>query len=362
MRLFIIFLVMCCIGCTRSSRYQFCLKGNIDGVKYGKAFLMTPGDSSKILFSADLEGGKFEMNGELDEPQQVVLKVNRKQFYFFMDGKEMEIICPYISLNNSYLKGAPANDLSQEYGELMQTGYYQEFNELFGEYKELLAAGDTLNADEKMTQALKLEDKRFELTREFVSRNPDNIFSAYMADVVKGESYEKGKVLFDLLTPEIQESLYGKLLKQHTDSLAVSALGRPCPDFTAMDEIGNRISMNSLKGDIMVLDFWASWCGPCREEMKNLRKQYAEFQDKGVRFMSISLDDSEKKWKAACKEEQIPWLSVWDEKGWAKSEVRQLFGIQAIPFIVLLDKEGNIVAKNIRRNNLREKILELLQK
>ena len=113
---------------------------------------------------------------------------------------------------------------------------------------------------------------------------------------------------------------------------------------------------------LVFVDCYTSWCGPCRQEMKNLREQYAEFKDQGVRFMSISLDDSVEKWKKACEEEQIPWISVRDDNGWSKSEIRKLFGIQAIPFIVLLDKDGNIVAKNIRRNSLREKILELLQK
>ena len=362
MRLFISFLVICCVSCMRSSRYQFSLEGDLEGVKYGKVFLIAPGDSSKILFSTDLDKGKFEIKGELDEPRQVILKVNRRQTYFFMDGKKMEIACPSGSLSDKYLKGSQANDWAAMYDKLMQKGYYQEFNSLIGEYKELLDAGDQKKADDKMTQALEMEDKRFELTREFVSQHPDNIFSAFVSDVVKGESYEKGKTLYDLLTPTIQNSLYGQLLKQHTDSLAISALGVPCPNFVATDEFGNKISMDSQKGGIMVLDFWASWCGPCRQEMKNLREQYAEFKDQGVRFMSISLDDSVEKWKKACEEEQIPWISVRDDNGWSKSEIRKLFGIQAIPFIVLLDEDGNIVAKNIRRNSLREKILELLQK
>lgn len=363
MRGLIVFLIICCVGCTRqNSRYQFCIKGNIDGVKYGKVCLMTSGDSSEMLFSTDLDGGKFELKGELDEPRHFILSVNRKKIYFLMDGRNMEISCPYSSLSDQYVKGSPANDLAAEYNKLAQEGYYKKFNNLIDEYKVLLDAGDQNMADEKMTQALKMEEKYFELTRDFVGQHPDNIFSAYISDIVKGESYEKGKELYGMLTPKMQTSYYGRLLKQNIDALEISALGAPCPDFMATDESGNKISFASQKGGIMVLDFWASWCGPCRQEMKNLREQYAEFKDQGVRFMSISLDDSVDKWKKACEEEQIPWISVRDDNGWSKSEIRKLFGIQAIPFIVLLDQDGNIVAKNIRRNSLHEKILELLQK
>lgn len=362
MKLFIVFLVICCIGCTGSSRYAFTLKGDLDGMKYGKAFLMTPGDSSKILYTAEVDGGKFVIKGELDEPRQVILKVNRRQFYFFMDGKDMEVTGEYLKLGTQSVKGSPANDLEAIYGKIAQERFYSVRNKLINEYTAALNAGDQKLADEKMTAALKAEELQFQLTKEFVAEHPDNIFSAYIADNVKGESHEKGKDLYDILSDKNKESYYGRLLKKNTDDLAVSALGGPCPNFTVTDESGNKVSLDSQKGNILVLDFWASWCGPCRQEMKNLREQYAEFKDKGVHFMSISLDDSVDKWKKACEEEQIPWISVRDDNGWSKSEIRKLFGIQSIPFIVLVDKDGNIVAKNIRRNSLREKIVELLQK
>ena len=114
--------------------------------------------------------------------------------------------------------------------------------------------------------------------------------------------------------------------------------------------------------DIVLVDFWATWCGPCRQEMKSLREQYKEFKDKGVRFVSISLDASSDKWKKACEEENIPWLSTLADGGWDDSEVRKLFGIQSIPHIVLVGKDGKIVGKNVRRNLLRDKIIELLNK
>ena len=358
MRLFIVFLVIRCVGCTCSSRYIFTLKGELDGMKYGKAFLIAPGDSAKILYIAEVDGGRFEIKGELDA---YILKVNRRQFYFFMDGKNMEVTGDYFTLGSHSVKGSPANDLNEEY-EIARKQYYSVRNKLINEYKEALDAGEQKLADEKMTEALKAGEIEYRLTKEFVEKYPDNMFSAYIADNVKGESYEKGKELYNLLSERNKLSYYGCLLKKHTDELAISALGVPCPDFMATDESGNKVSLDSQKGNILILDFWASWCGPCRQEMKNLREQYAEFKDQGVRIMSISLDDSVEKWKKACEEEQIPWISVRDDNGWSKSEIRKLFGIQSIPFIVLLDKDGNIVAKNIRRNSLREKIVELLQK
>lgn len=362
MRVLLLTLMVCCMACSWDTRFRFNIKGNIKEIKYGKASLLWAENKDSVLFSTDIDGGKFELKGELDEPGRYILKVNRRSFYFFLDGKNMSVESPYSALNNKSLQGSPANELATRYNQYIDEHCYRGYNDVMRDYKAAVVAGKQDLSDSLLTEVLNYENRRYEMTRDFVKEYPDNIFSAYMADVVKGESHERGKVLYDLLSEKNKGSFYGRLLKKHTDDLAVSALGYSCPDFTVTDEAGNKVTLNSQKGNVLILDFWASWCGPCREEMKNLRKQYEEFKEKGIRVMSISLDDSEEKWRKACEEERIPWLSAWENKGWKKSEIRKLFGIETIPFIVLLDKDGNIVAKNIRRNNLREKIIELLQK
>ena len=350
-------------GCFAQGSYQYNLKGDLGGVKYGKVYLLLPErEEDIVLDSAELDNGKFELRGTMREPRQCILQVNRRKFSFFMDGVSMEIVCPYLDLKCDYLEGSPANDLAQQYRDLVDLKILEEQNILIDHYKNALEKKNQKLADEWMTQILKLEDKRYALTKKFIQEHPTSIFSAYIANVVKEESYEKGKELYALLSDELRESYFGVQLKREVDALAVSALGVACPDFQVKNEEGNIVALSSLKGKILVLDFWASWCGPCRQEMQNLREQYAEFKDRGVQIMSISLDDSIDKWKQACEEERIPWISTHDENGWNDSEIRKLFGIQSIPFIVLLDENGNIVAKNIRRNLLREKIIELLDK
>ena len=156
-----------------------------------------------------------------------------------------------------------------------------------------------------------------------------------------------------MLTPKIQASFYGRLLKQQTEALAISALGVPCPDFTATDESGNKVSMASQKGGIMVLDFWASWCGPCRGEIPHLRHVH-DIYGKGkdtFNMISVSIDNKESDWKKALEEESMKWTQLCDLKGW-QGEVINKYKIQGVPFCLILDKEGRIIDHGVRGSEL----------
>ena len=129
------------------------------------------------------------------------------------------------------------------------------------------------------------------------------------------------------------------------------AVGAIAPDFKQKNPEGNEIALSDLKGKVVLVDFWASWCGPCRRENPNVKKLYDKYKDQGFEILGVSLDRKKESWLAAIKKDELPWYHVSDLKGW-KNEVAQQYGVTSIPHTVLLDKEGKIVARNLRSHQL----------
>lgn len=134
--------------------------------------------------------------------------------------------------------------------------------------------------------------------------------------------------------------------------------GNPAPEFTFQNEKGKTVNIKKLKGKIIVLDFWASWCGPCRKEIPNVKKVYAEYKDKGIQFLSVSIDAKKEAWTKALKEEQMPWTQGWTPD--AGKSVMNTYQFGGIPFIILIDKEGNIYRKNLRGEDIKNAIDDCL--
>jgi len=195
----------------------------------------------------------------------------------------------------------------------------------------------------------------------FVITNPDSYVSF---DVVSMQYHVISdpvffETMFQALSSDFQNSAEGKKMGEALGYAKRFAIGQQALAFTQNDTSGNPVSLASLKGKYVLIDFWASWCGPCRMEYPFLRKAYEQFKNKNFQIIGVSLDDKKTLWTNAIKANNFTWLEVCDLKG-HQNEVVKAYGINAIPQSLLLDPQGFIIAKNLRGDDLVEKLNEII--
>jgi len=163
------------------------------------------------------------------------------------------------------------------------------------------------------------------------------------------------------LDPALKAGKAGVEISNHLKKEKKTSLGALAPDFSLSDTSGKKVSLSSLKGKYVLLDFWASWCGPCRQENPNVVEAYRTFKNKGFTVFGVSLDREKKNWLKAIKDDNLTWSHVSDLKFWS-SEAAVLYGITAIPRNFLLDPQGRIIARDLRGPALIEKLNEVMKK
>jgi len=218
---------------------------------------------------------------------------------------------------------------------------------------------DSLAKREEYAQMSKDEAAFFkavgEQTKQAVMDNKDSWWGPFLMLTSMSWFEEEQKEWFDAFSQEAKDSYYGQIVGK--DLYPEVREGKNAPDFTVTDSQGKTITLQELrKGKkYVIVDFWASWCGPCRKEIPNLKNIYKQFSSKGLEIVSISTDKSKKAWQKALDEEQLPWSNFRDELG-----IAEVYSVKAIPAIFLLDANGMILSTKLRGEALKEKLEELL--
>jgi peroxiredoxin len=196
----------------------------------------------------------------------------------------------------------------------------------------------------------------------FVNAHPHSYASAYIISrtLLINPKVEVLELVYNSLDSIVKVSKFGKVVVDVLGAAHKTAVGQVAPDFTMNDRDGKPVALSSLRGKYIFLDFWASWCGPCRRENPNIVEAYAKFHSAKFDILGVSLDSEKDNWEMAIKKDKLTWQHVSDLKGWGNAAAK-MYGIRAIPANLLLDKEGKILARNLYGSDLEKKLKEVLK-
>lgn len=345
----------------QSAKDEFSIKGSIDGVEKGKIYLQKLVDGQpKTVDSTELSGGKFAFKGKMEIPDFRLLRLNDREYFgqFFLDNASVTVAAKKDSLRATKITGSPTNDVFKSYVAEMDK-LSKEVMGLQEKYQNAMATGNNDAASKAKIDYQAMIDNNKVFTKNFIKEHSNSVVSAFilMQYASQLESNEVEEMV-GKFAPEISKSEYVVKLKEFVQELKKTASGAVAPDFTMNDTEGKPVSLSSFKGKIVLVDFWASWCGPCRQENPNVVKLYQQYHGKGFDILGVSLDKDKEAWLKAIKDDNLAWNHVSDLQYWQNAAAR-LYGVNSIPQSFLLDKEGKIIAKGLRGEELAKKLAEL---
>jgi thiol-disulfide isomerase/thioredoxin len=345
-------------------RDGFIIRGKIQGKESGSISLLKVTNGRLITEdSTTIKNGTFELKGKTDLPEFRVLAFEKRQpaAQFIAENGTIYVKINADSLNRAEIKGSKSNDeFSMITREMLNTT--RETGQLQQRYMEAQQKNDEMAMNKATADYQALIQNQNIYIRNFIREHPKSTVSPLIALMQFSQEMNAHDIdtLVKFLDPSIQSSIYITELKQMADKIRVTDVGAVAPDFTLNTPEGAPLTLSSLRGKYVMIDFWASWCQPCRREMPNVVALYNKYKDKGFDIIGVSLDKEKDPWVKAIADDKLTWHHVSDLKFW-QNEAAVKYGIQSIPSTILLDKDGKIIAKNLRGEALGQKLEELLK-
>lgn len=367
----IIALAITMVSCNQSDNNQYEIKGTAEGVENGKKVfiqIMDEKNTPTEIDTAVVTNGKFEFKGELKETELAYLKFDLDgSMPFFLENGKIDIVFDKDSTFKSTAKGTYNNDILAEFNTKSvaigkKLANFQKRN--LAKIRLAQQNNDTVTVNQIMKEHKSFQKEMDSYSEEFITKNTNAILSALLIEnFINQKELELTKIqsYFNALTDNVKKSKSGQKVQKLLDAITSVEVGKKAPDFSAPSPDGKTISLKESLGKVTIIDFWASWCGPCRMENPNVVAMYNELHEKGLNIIGVSLDKDEAKWKEAIEKDGLTWNHVSNLKFW-QDPIAEMYNVKAIPATFILDANGVIVAKDLRGAELKAKVEELLNK
>ena len=357
------------ISCNNLKDNEFLISGTANGIENGKKVFVEIQDENGVIAkdTGVIENGKFELKGSTDNIDLGFIRIENEKINLpiILEEGKIKINIVKDSLQKSTIEGTFNNDKFQKFNNesvaiLEKVKKFEKENN--PKMQKALTENDTVTVNKIKKEYKNFQNDMNDYSKTFIKNNPDAFISVLLLENFLMREYIPAteiKSFYDKLDKKLVNTKSAQNIKKALDLMLAVVVGKPAPKFSAKSPEGKLISLDESLGKVTIVDFWASWCAPCRKENPNVVALYNEYHSKGLNIIGVSLDQDAKKWKDAIAKDNLSWIHVSNLKYWDEPIGKQ-YGISSIPATFILDAKGNIVAKDLRGDALRAKVKELL--
>lgn len=361
-RYLIVSLLFISMNYTTAQNYNTSITGTVKNQKFSQASLYLISTQTKLIAQSLIDtNGTFSISFNADNKEIYKLQFDNKIFLSLIitKGDQINIVADGNNIKESInVTGSKETILMYESNKKLRI-FEEQLDSLSAKFYDYQYTGIDSMLNIISEEYQNKEEQRDQYLVDFINENSTSFACLFIIEKLPIEKFISTYVLLDdNLFPTSPENAYVLSFHKKVTAYTKLAIGSPAPEISLPDPKGNIISLSSLKGQIVLIDFWASWCGPCRMESPNLVKLYKKFHEKGFEILGVSLDKNKSSWTYAIQNDNLTWLHVSDLKFW-QCEAARAYDVTTIPHTVLIDAEGNILAKGLRGKDLENKLSEI---